>query len=120
MTNQSKGKQGGRCACLASLLLLAACSEPGPGTADGAAVTVHPGKEVYERYCFSCHAAGVAGAPKTGDPASWEPRVAKGMDRLVQSTVEGMPPGMPEMGLCFGCSEEQLSEAIDYMLARSR
>jgi len=97
-------------ACCALLPLMVACSEPGPSA------PAHPGKAIYERYCFSCHAAGVAGAPKTGDAESWAPRVTKGMDQLLQSTVDGMPPGMPEMGLCFNCSAEQLTDAIDYML----
>ena len=109
-----------KAACCASLFLVAACSESGPGTADGAAVPDHPGKATYERFCFSCHAAGVAGAPKTGDADSWAPRLAKGMDQMLQSTVEGMPPGMPERGLCFNCSDEQLTDAIDYMLVQSR
>ena len=109
-------------ACCLALLMVAACSESGPGSANGDAVPapVHPGKAVYERFCFSCHAAGVAGAPRTGDPESWEPRLAKGMHQLLQSTVEGMPPGMPERGLCFDCSDEQLTAAIDYMLVQSR
>ena len=104
----------------AGLLLAAACSDSGPGAAGGAAAPVHPGKAVYERFCFSCHAAGIAGAPKTGDSQSWEPRLAKGMDQLLQSTVEGMPPGMPERGLCFECSDDELTAAIDYMLVGSR
>lgn len=107
-------------ACCASLLLLAACSESGPGTADGAAAPVHPGKATYERFCFSCHAAGIAGAPKTGDADAWAPRLARGMDQMLQSTVDGMPPGMPARGLCFDCSDEQLTDAIDYMLVQNR
>ena len=39
---------------------------------------------------------------------------------MLQSTVEGMPPGMPERGLCFNCSDEQLTAAIDYMLVQGR
>jgi cytochrome c5 len=70
-------------------------------------------------FCFSCHAAGIAGAPKAGDVEAWAPRVAKGQALLLKSTVEGMPSGMPPMGLCAQCTEEQLSAAIDLMtLAR--
>ena len=47
--------------------------------------------ELYPRTCGVCHAAAVAGAPKTGDAAAWQPRVdAKGMDGLVQSVTNGL------------------------------
>ena len=105
--------------CLA-FLILAACSEPGPSGADAEPVPVHPGKEVYERFCFSCHAAGIAGAPKTGDAEAWAARLDKGMDQMLRSTIEGMPPGMPQRGLCLKCSDEELTAAIDYMLPDSR
>lgn len=83
---------------------------------DRGETTEHPGKRTYERYCFSCHAAGVADAPMFGDRASWGTRLEKGEDALLQSVIDGMPPGMPVMGLCYACSEEQLRDSIDYML----
>ncbi len=108
----------GRCWLL--LLLAAGCSETQPGAdGDTPVPPPHPGEAVYERYCFSCHAAGVAGAPKTGDADMWAPRLAKGMDQLLRSTVDGMDPGMPARGLCSDCSDEQLLAAIDYMLDSS-
>jgi cytochrome c5 len=75
----------------------------------------HPGQDTYNKFCFSCHAAGIAGAPKTGDVEAWAPRVAKGDALLLKSTVEGILPGMPPMGLCMQCSEAQLAAAIDLM-----
>ena len=109
-----------RVAGCAAVLMAAACTDSGPGAAGGDGTQVHPGRAVYERFCFSCHAAGVAGAPVTGDPVSWEPRLARGKDQLLRSTLQGMPPGMPERGLCFDCSEEDLAAAIDYMLLQGR
>ena len=91
------------------LTLLGGCVEDGGGPA-------HPGEQVYNRSCFSCHAGGVAGAPVPGDAEAWAPRVAKGRAALFQSTKEGMPPGMPAMGLCNSCTDQQLEEAIDFML----
>lgn len=78
----------------------------------------HPGEGTYNRSCFSCHAGGVAGAPIPGDEAAWAPRVAKGREALLTSVKEGMPPGMPPMGLCMSCSDEDLAQAIDFMLAQ--
>ena len=79
----------------------------------------HPGEQTYNRYCFSCHAAGVAGAPRVGDPQGWQPRIDKGDAALLESTIAGMPPGMPPRGLCSGCTEEELSAAIDYMIEQT-
>ena len=96
---------------------LAACAEDSgaPQTDGEAAVAAHrSGAAIYQRYCFSCHAAGVAGAPKTGDAEAWSPRMAKGQDALLRSTIDGMT-GMPAMGLCFDCSEEELLDAIGHM-----
>ncbi len=93
------------------LLGLAGCSESGPKQAQS-------GEDVYNRSCLSCHAAGVAGAPVPGDADAWAPRLAKGREALLRSVKEGMPPGMPPMGMCMGCSDEELAAAVDYMLAR--
>ncbi|HEX7037175.1 MAG TPA: c-type cytochrome [Pseudomonadales bacterium] len=81
--------------------------------------SAHPGEQVYIRYCFSCHAAGVAGAPRVGDGAAWAERLQKGRPALLQSTITGVPPGMPPKGLCTQCSEEELAAALDYMIERS-
>lgn len=78
-----------------------------------------PGEQVYNRYCFSCHAAGVAGAPRTGDIGAWAPRIAKGPEALLATTITGIAPGMPARGLCSECTDEQLAAAIEYMIVRS-
>ena len=96
---------------LTAIVLLAGCNDGGGGDA-------HPGEMIYNRSCFSCHAGGVGGAPIPGDEAAWAPRVAKGRDALVRSVREGIPPGMPPMGLCMSCSDEDLAAAVDYMLAQ--
>ena len=49
-------------------------------------------------------------------PEAWNSRLAKGRAALLQTTIDGIPPGMPAMGLCMQCTEEELVAAIDYML----
>jgi len=82
------------------------------------AVAVHaqPNMEKYNKSCVVCHDQGVAGAPKTGDAAGWEPRMAKGMDALVASVKNGLN-AMPPMGMCFDCTDEEYAELIKYMAA---
>ncbi|MEZ5559469.1 MAG: c-type cytochrome [Pseudomonadales bacterium] len=98
--------------------LLAGCGDS--DGASGAAAAAHPGEQTYNRYCFSCHAAGVAGAPRVGDAVAWAARVDKGREALLQSTITGIPPGMPVRGLCTQCSDQQLAQAIDYMVSHSQ
>lgn len=94
--------------------LVAGC---GAGPGDEAA---HPGEQVYTRFCFSCHAAGIAGAPRVGDVDGWAVRLEKGREALLQATVDGVPPGMPPKGLCSQCSEDELAAALDYMIEQSQ
>jgi len=77
------------------------------------------GQEVYDKFCFACHATGVGDAPLFGDAAAWAPRVDKGMDELMASTTNGLN-AMPPMGTCMSCSDEELSAAVDYMLEESK
>lgn len=80
------------------------------------AVQAEPNMDKYNKSCTVCHAQGVAGAPKTGDAAAWEPRMAKGMDALVASVKNGLN-AMPPMGMCFDCSDDEYRELIQYMAA---
>lgn len=70
----------------------------------------------YKKSCATCHNAGVAGAPKFGDAAAWESRLVKGMDVLYASSINGMPPAMPQKGMCFSCSDDDLRALVDYMV----
>lgn len=73
-----------------------------------------PDMDKYARSCQICHAAGVANAPKTGDAAAWELRMAKGMDALVQSVNTGLN-AMPPKGMCNDCTDDDYKALIEYM-----
>jgi cytochrome c5 len=47
------------------------------------------GEAVYNAQCTTCHAAGVAGAPKFGDAALWAPRIKTGYEALLTSALKG-------------------------------
>ena len=69
---------------------------------------------VYAKACQACHNGQLPMAPKRGDKAAWEPRLAKGMDTLVQSVTNGLN-AMPPRGLCMDCSAEDYQAVIKLM-----
>ncbi|GLS84856.1 c-type cytochrome [Paraferrimonas haliotis] len=77
-------------------------------------VLAQDAEAIYAKACQVCHDMGVAGAPKKGDAAAWEPRLQKGMDNLVLSIKQGMN-AMPPGGMCTDCSDDDYKAAIEYM-----
>lgn len=77
------------------------------------------GQQVYDQFCFACHMSGVGGAPLFGDVAAWESRIAKGMDTLMASTVNGIGT-MPAKGTCMNCSDDELADAVTYMIEQAQ
>jgi cytochrome c5 len=73
------------------------------------------GKEIYDTKCFTCHATGVAGAPKFGDKDAWAPRIEQGIDALLATSIKGKG-AMPPKGTCMDCTDEDLKSAIQYMV----
>jgi len=78
------------------------------------------GEEIYKSHCVTCHSGAVPAAPKFGDKDSWAPHIAKGMDVLYHSAMNGTAKGMPPKGLCMDCSEDELKGAVDYMVNNSK
>ena len=77
------------------------------------------GETVFKGACFACHDTGAAGAPKRGDKAAWEPRIAQGIDTLKKHAIEGFTGKsgmMPPRGTCASCSDEEIENAIHYMI----
>jgi cytochrome c5 len=89
-------------------------------TTSVAAVGSDSPADTYSKSCATCHAIGLVGAPKLGDVAAWTPRIAKGMETLYDSGINGLAPGMPARGMCFTCSDDELNAVVDYMVAESR
>ncbi len=70
--------------------------------------------ELYEDSCMACHASEHSGAPLAGDKAAWAPRVKKGMDTLLDNTIDGVA-GMPALGSCADCTVEDFEALIVFM-----
>jgi cytochrome c5 len=81
------------------------------------------GQQVYQASCVACHDAGIAGAPKLGDKDQWVKRIAKGVDVLYASAVDGVQGSagvMPAKGGNTALSDAEVKAAVDYMVGRSR
>lgn len=77
------------------------------------------GKKVFDGTCTACHATGVAGAPKLGDKAAWAPRIAQGMDVLLQHDLQGKG-AMPPKGGNAALSDAEVRAALEYMVSQSK
>lgn len=79
------------------------------------------GKTTYDSACASCHAGGVAGAPKLGDKAAWAKRIAQGMDKLHEVGLKGKPgTAMMAKGGQAGLKDDAVKAAVDYMVSKSK
>ena len=104
-------------------VMLAACGknqDSPPAAPASAAANLRPADaalaSVYDQSCKACHATPASGAPQTGDRAAWAPRLAQGMDTLLEHTVSGYK-GMPPLGSCGDCSEDEFAALIRFMSA---
>ncbi|MGQ0579756.1 MAG: c-type cytochrome [Betaproteobacteria bacterium] len=77
------------------------------------------GKKTYDTACAMCHAAGVAGAPKTGDKAAWKPRIAQGKDVLYGSAIKGKNL-MPPKGGAVSVADADIKAAVDYLVSQAK
>jgi cytochrome c5 len=81
------------------------------------------GRQVYESTCVACHGAGIAGAPKVGNAALWAKRIAKGLDTLYASAINGIQGSagvMPAKGGNTSLSNAEVKAAVDYIVAQSK
>lgn len=103
---------------LAKIASVGAVTPTGEGTAVPVVATSVDeglGVAVYNKACVACHGTGVANAPRFGDKAAWEPRMAQGIGQLLQIVIAGKG-AMPPRGTCADCSDDDLRAAIEYML----
>ncbi|MFA7292343.1 MAG: c-type cytochrome [Rhodocyclaceae bacterium] len=77
------------------------------------------GAAVYGSVCMACHAAGVAGAPKTGDKGAWAPRIATGTAALVKSVTNGKG-AMPPKGGSADLTDAEIKAAVEHLVGLSK
>jgi len=94
--------------CVEGLGCASASVSSGGGGAEGP-------ESFYSVSCATCHAMGIANAPKFGDASQWSARIDKGREVLYNSVINGIGT-MPAGGTCANCSEDDLKAIVDYML----
>ena len=95
------------------------CGSAAPAAAESASSGPRSGQAVYDAACSACHASGVAGAPVVGNADAWGPRIDKGMDTLKNHALNGFN-AMPARGACSDCSDEEIFNAIEYMVEQAQ
>ena len=90
---------------------------PAPATKTAAS-----GEELYKAKCIACHATGVAGAPVLGNKEQWAPRIAKGMDVLLDTALNGskVNPAMLPKGGSADLTDAQVKSIVEFMMNSSK
>jgi len=105
-------------ALLALVGLLGGCGDDAAPPATGNSAALAPADpalaKIYDSSCKLCHANPASGAPQSGDAKAWQPRVAQGADSLLDHSINGYK-GMPPMGMCMQCSEDEFLALISFM-----
>ena len=89
------------------------CGQLANASGGGAGVGLS-GHEIYDKFCFACHMAGVGGAPKLHNATEWAAHLAKGSDALLSTMLHGLN-AMPPKGTCMACSDTELESAMEFM-----
>ncbi len=76
------------------------------------------GEQLVQVHCTNCHMEGIAGAPRINQFSDWKPRLEKGMDGLVSSTINGHK-AMPARTGMVNLSDTDLRNAVTYMVIQS-
>jgi cytochrome c5 len=85
-------------------------------------VQLAKGRGIWMGTCRNCHLLGTSGAPAVDDYAAWAPRIEKGEQALYQSALNGIKGQdgkyrMPPRGGNAQLKDEQVRQAVDYMVA---
>ena len=76
------------------------------------------GEKISQVNCILCHGAGVMGAPKIGDAAQWEARIAQGKVKLIDHAIKGINM-MPAKGGNAALSDQEVAAAVIWMANQS-
>jgi cytochrome c5 len=76
------------------------------------------GEQVYGQVCKTCHDAGLAGAPKTGDKAAWGKVIAQGANTTFNHAINGIR-AMPPRGGNSDLTDDEVKRAVVFMAGKA-
>ena len=80
------------------------------------------GRKIFQAFCAVCHAEvpqiDVA-APRIRDRKAWRRLTGQGRAAMLMVTLHGAG-AMPARGGCFECTDQQIDQAIDYIVKNSK
>src|SRR5690606_16465116 len=99
-----------------------ASASPDTGAAKAAPAAL-TGSQVYNAVCIACHAPpGLGGAPALGSREAWAPRLARGLDSLIDHALNGFSGSagiMPRKGGRLDLSDAEIVGAVKYMVEQA-
>lgn len=98
-------------------------SASGDNATASAGASGDKGQSVFSQTCVACHGTGVGGAPKVGDKADWQPRIAQGKDTLYTHAIngfQGQKGVMPPKGGNATIADGDVKAAVDYMVSKAQ
>ncbi|MDZ7748343.1 MAG: c-type cytochrome [Halofilum sp. (in: g-proteobacteria)] len=88
-------------------------AESTTASADAASAEPRSGEAVYTSVCSACHDNGTLGAPVFGNESAWAERAQKGLQTLVDHSLNGFNQMPPQSA---SASETEIERAVQYML----
>jgi cytochrome c5 len=76
------------------------------------------GEQVYGQVCKTCHDAGLAGAPKTGDKAAWGKVIAQGANTTFNHAINGIR-AMPPRGGNSDLTDDEVKRAVVFIASKA-
>ncbi|MEN8219684.1 MAG: c-type cytochrome [Pseudomonadota bacterium] len=104
---------------LAVFFFITGCSQSDGYDFDLSGFDLAKGEQVYNNLCMVCHTPGMFGAPKIGNRSMWASRFARGMDSLINHSINGFN-AMPPKGGNATLSDEEVKNAVAFMVSKSQ
>ncbi|WP_455757370.1 c-type cytochrome [Sulfurimonas sp.] len=81
--------------------------------------TITKAEKMYNENCKLCHGTDAMGAPRVGDIEAWRAVTAKGMEKVIYNSINGMG-GMPAKGGNEDLIPSEVKEIVDFMVESSK